>query len=99
MAEDRAGTAAGMNEDLRALKEDLSQLRADLASLTGKATNQAKAMGRERFEQMRQALAAAKEKGGAAVQGTQHQIEEHPWTAVAIAFGVGLLVGKLLDRR
>jgi ElaB/YqjD/DUF883 family membrane-anchored ribosome-binding protein len=101
MADDQAGSVNGtnMSEDVQALKEDLAQLRADLGSLTGKAAHQAKVMGRERLEQMRHALAAAKAKGGAAVEGTQHQIEEHPWAAVAIAFGVGLVVGKLLLHR
>lgn len=34
-----------------------------------------------------------------AVQSGEHQIKAHPWTAVGVSAGIGLLLGLLIARR
>ncbi len=38
------------------------------------------------------------EKGKAAARATDDYVHEHPWRAISASFGVGLLVGLLLNR-
>jgi ElaB/YqjD/DUF883 family membrane-anchored ribosome-binding protein len=40
-----------------------------------------------------------RENGAAFATTVQHEIEERPLTSMAVAFGAGFLLGKLLDRR
>jgi ElaB/YqjD/DUF883 family membrane-anchored ribosome-binding protein len=57
----------------------------------------------ERVEQIRAraagSLRAAREQLEAAGHSMEEQVREHPWTAVGIGAGVGLLIGLLLGRR
>jgi ElaB/YqjD/DUF883 family membrane-anchored ribosome-binding protein len=42
---------------------------------------------------------AAEARAREAASQVDHQVREHPWTAVGVAAGVGLLVGILVGRR
>jgi ElaB/YqjD/DUF883 family membrane-anchored ribosome-binding protein len=39
------------------------------------------------------------EKGKKAVRATDDYVHEHPWQAIGIAAGVGVLVGLLINRK
>lgn len=86
------------NTDLGKLREDLDAVRADIARLaeslktatgdTARAGVGAARLGAERARV--QADEWASELG--------RRIEERPYGSVLVAFGVGLLLGKLFDR-
>lgn len=86
-------------KDYATLRDDVDALRKDLANLTEKM----RGMSGERFEsaraQAREAAQRVRDRGQAAVDEVGHRIEERPLTSVAVAFGVGMLIGRLLDRR
>ena len=97
------GGADRLREDLEAMKNDFAALRDDLrvfAQDAGSAARTGAASAAERLRQGgREALDSARAKGRQAKEQVQGQIEDHPFMAVGVAFGVGLLVGAIIARR
>ncbi len=89
---DAAAHTKELREDLDALRADMKSLMDHVRSASGDAASGMKAkihdMSSEAGDQMTAAKAVADRK-----------ISEHPMTSVAIAFGIGMLLGKLMDRR
>jgi ElaB/YqjD/DUF883 family membrane-anchored ribosome-binding protein len=90
-------------EDLKALSRDaegLLKVIASDASEKGKALRQRLAGALDRaktttIELQKQAAAAAR----VAAKNTDIAIREHPYQAMGIAFGVGVLIGVLVARK
>ncbi|MFU8817259.1 MAG: hypothetical protein ACNA7W_18070 [Pseudomonadales bacterium] len=90
---------AAVDEELAKLRKDMEQLRGDIMSLT----EAFKDLGAEKG---RAAMARAKSTGASvlndadALKARAHrEIEERPIASVLTSFGIGFLVGMLLDRR
>ena len=86
-------------EELQALKDDIERLRADLRELAKAAASdmtdaQERAQGR-----VRQAYDAVREGGESVLRKSREHVQRRPLTTVVAAFAIGVLVGKLLDRR
>lgn len=84
--------------ETEAIKKDMEQLRRDLGTLTEafKRSSQQRAQAgvehaRERFDEVRQQAEGQAEQMGS-------HIKERPFTSVLTAFGVGLLIGKIISR-
>lgn len=101
---------AAKDIDLDGLKSEIEQLRSDLGSLfeavlnagedkAEDATSSMREELHERWEALRDSIEHAKERGEQAVETAQHTIEERPLISVMVAFGVGLLTGKLIGRK
>jgi ElaB/YqjD/DUF883 family membrane-anchored ribosome-binding protein len=99
-----------MQKDLDAVKEDLAKLRSDIAELTqslidtGKnevstARNRVKAEARNLGRELRDTLNETGERGLRTVETVEQMLTEKPVISLLAAFGLGLLVGKLLERR
>ncbi len=95
-----------MNKETQAIKNDMGQLAEDARALM---TATADVAG-EKVGEARERLAAALERGKEiygrvrekAVEGAKaadEAVHEHPYQAIAIAVGVGALLGYLLARR
>lgn len=83
--------AAGTyEEELASVKADLSALRGDIAGL-------AAAIGKDARARVSSAADTAKRYGQQGAEVAEHQITEHPFASVAVAFGAGLLLGRLLN--
>jgi ElaB/YqjD/DUF883 family membrane-anchored ribosome-binding protein len=88
-----------LDAELSAIRSDLKALRDDLSSVARTAGNVA-ATGKKRAEEMvGEKVEELRAKGSEIGESVGHEIEQHPLTAVAIAFGAGFILGKLLDRR
>ena len=92
-----------LQADFEALKNDFAALRADLGVLAQDAGSAARsgaasAAGRLR-DTGREEFDSAKAKARQAKDQAQGQIEDHPFMAVGIAFGVGVLIGAIVARR
>ena len=92
--------------DMERIKADLAKLREDFGDLFDSAMALGKdsaGTAREKLAagvvELKKAAAVAKEKGQVVVEGAQDKIRERPLTSVLIAFGLGVLIAKLLDRR
>ena len=99
-----------LRDDLDALKADLGVLKDDLRTFAADATHTARHGASEVRVRAGQAAAALRDKGRAAYDAAKEkgewakdqvegQIQDHPFTSVGIAFGVGILIGALIARR
>ena len=79
-----AVTTEKLMDELRAVAREAEELLQATAGQTGERIEQLR-------ERAREALDAAK--------GIDDQVRRNPWAAVAIAAGVGLVIGLLLARK
>jgi len=83
-------------------KDDLNKLRNDLAHLSAALRDTTSETVREQVDAIRthvdKLTREAREQGRETLDDLADRIEERPLTSVLIAFGVGVLLGRLLDR-
>lgn len=89
-------------EQFQILVRDTETLLAQSANLVGEQAEELRLQMRENLERARQSLHAAeesvRERGQAAMEATETYVQTHPWQAVGIAAGVGVLLGMLIRR-
>ena len=79
-------------DDLRAVMADAEELLRATAGEAGPKVQEARARAEETLRNTREHLEGAGRQLDA-------QVREHPWAAVGVAAGIGLLVGVLLARK
>ena len=85
--------------EMAAVRNDLAALREDLAAIARTAASVATEQKDRATEALRDKAEELTEKGEEFVHHIGQEVEARPFAAVAIAFGLGFVVGKLLDRR
>ena len=92
------------------LREELAQLRADIDGLIGTVGRMAESAG-DRFlgtarhamsdaqAQAARAFDTAIDEGRRTLKSSEQTIRAHPFLSIAIAAGIGLLLGRLLASR
>lgn len=97
------GAAKDTSGDMKALVKDAQSLLSAAASLTGNKADELRERGMELLDE---ALGkASKYQGQAMVKGKElaHTadvyVKDNPWRTVAVAAGVGLLLGVILGRK
>lgn len=84
------------------VKEDLHALRKDVDKLLRALGSDAESLGREAFDEARKRVkelaSTARQRGREGVSAAETQIEQNPFTSIATAFGIGLVIGRLLNR-
>ncbi len=85
-------TTRNLMDDLRAVIADAEELLRATAGEAGPKVQEARARAEETLRNARERLQGV---GGQ----LDAQVREHPWTAVGVAAGIGLLVGVLLARK
>jgi ElaB/YqjD/DUF883 family membrane-anchored ribosome-binding protein len=92
-----------LNRDVDAIKADLDALRKDFASvvetLKGTARSRAESELDALQKRVNQIAADLQTSGRESLRAFEGQIGEKPLVSVAIAFAIGLVLGKLFDRR
>lgn len=90
-------------EDLRLVITDAEELLKATAGQAGDKVSQARIKAEDSIRAAREALAEAGdetlERAREAAASADEYVHEHPWTAVGIAAGIGLLAGLLLSRK
>jgi ElaB/YqjD/DUF883 family membrane-anchored ribosome-binding protein len=75
----------------------------DLKNAAREGAQQAADVSRETANRLSAAMQSAKnniqEKTAAGARATDHAIRQHPYESLGIAFGLGLLIGVLINRR
>ena len=71
--------------------EELEEVRALLARLERNLR-----LAKERVSDLQ---GRAVERSKAAARATDHYVHEHPWQAIGVALGLGVVIGLLLNRR
>jgi ElaB/YqjD/DUF883 family membrane-anchored ribosome-binding protein len=98
-----SGARDRLAEDMRVLIQDSEELLRAAQRQGGEQI----AAARERLEntvrqarrQLDNAESALTERARETARQTNHYVHEHPWTAVSVAAGTGMLMGMLLARR
>lgn len=90
MARDTLSKSA---EDLRA---DLEQLRDDMAAMMKTVTRMASDGQRESVQRLKEASEVVSDQARQSMEVAEQSIVKNPFTSVLVAFGAGLLIGKLI---
>lgn len=80
-----------LQKQLDALRKDFSDLTATLKDVTASYAHQ----GQERLKDKADYL---QDQAKLSARRAQAEVEAHPFTSVAFAFGIGMIIGKVLDR-
>lgn len=84
--------------DMDRLRGDLDRLRKDMEGLTRTVRDVASARGEEGMARARDMVDQAKAQASDYIDTTERTVKENPLVSVAVAFGVGWVVGRLMDR-
>lgn len=87
-----------IEDDLNQLREDLAALSRDVKEIAAQRADSEQAAMRERLETLRAKGKEAAAKAGEGIEAVEDQIARHPFSSVLVAFGAGLILGRLLDR-
>jgi ElaB/YqjD/DUF883 family membrane-anchored ribosome-binding protein len=95
-------TSHDVEGEFGAVKDDLAKLRGDIANLSNALKELTSETVHERIDSLRDGIdrltGDAKLQSREALDDLTDRIEERPLTSVLLAFGVGLLLGRLFDR-
>lgn len=80
------------------LKQDLTSLRNDLQELATAIRESGEKYAHIGMTHARDAYAEARQEAQKQTQAVGAEIETRPFTSVIVAFGAGLIMGKLLGR-
>lgn len=84
--------------ETEAIKKDLEQLRRDLGALTEAFKRSSQQRAQEGAEQARERFNAVRQQAEGQAEEIGSQIKQRPFTSVLAAFGVGLVIGKIIRR-
>lgn len=82
--------------DIEVLLKEASGQLGDKASGLKEKLNDGMQKAKRQLDELE---STAKEKGREAIQATDGFVHDRPWESVGIGFGIGVLVGILLNRR
>ena len=88
-----------ISNDVGALAEDARALMAATADVAGEKVGEARKRLAAALERAKEIAARVRDKAVAGAKATDEAVHEHPNQAMAVAFGVGAVVGYLLARR
>ena len=85
-----------------AVKDDLAKLRSDIANLSAALKELTASTVHDRIDSLKGRIDSltgdAKQQSRQALDDLAERVEERPVASVLIAFGVGILIGRLFDR-
>lgn len=81
------------------LKADIENLRADLSALASNIKTLGSEEGKDTLEKAREIGDRARDNAAAAHARFEQEIEQRPIASVLTSFGIGFVIGMLLDRR
>ena len=87
------------SNDMGTLAEDARALMAATADVAGEKVSEARKRLAAALASGKQILGRVKDKAVEGAKATDEAVREHPYQAVAVAFGVGAIVGYLISRR
>jgi ElaB/YqjD/DUF883 family membrane-anchored ribosome-binding protein len=88
-----------MDKDVEALRDEITALRKDLGAVVHTIKDMGAERGTAAYERMQQAAERARAQGQKAADSIADGVEHKPFTSLASAFGIGLLLGLLFSGR
>lgn len=97
-----------LHAELDTIKADMAKLRVDVAELgdilrelgaekIGGARESVADEVRRAREELDRRFQSARQRGRKAAEDVEHAVEEHPFSSLVTAFGIGFIVSRLLD--
>ena len=100
---DTTVTKEKLAQDLKAVISDAEELLRATASQAGEKVSAAREKIQDSLRHAKVKLAEVEDilidKGKLAARATDEYVHDHPWRAVGIAAGIGLIIGMLISRR
>jgi ElaB/YqjD/DUF883 family membrane-anchored ribosome-binding protein len=87
------------SSDMGTLAEDARALMAATADVAGEKVSEARKRLAAALESGKKIFGRVKDKAVEGAKATDEAVREHPYQALAIAFGVGAIAGYLISRR
>jgi len=88
-----------LSAELQSIIHDAEALLSATASETGEKADNAREKVKDALEKAKTSYNALEGKALAHARATDEVIRRHPYETVSIAFGVGMVLGLLLNRR
>ena len=88
-----------VSNDMGTLAEDARALMAATADVAGEKVGDARKRLAAALERGKEIYGRVKEKAVEGAKATDEAVREHPYQAMAVAFGVGAILGYLVARR
>lgn len=88
-----------MDRDLEAIRAEMNALRSDLSSVVQTLRDIGEERGTAVYDRLRHSAERARNEGQRRAESVAHEIEQRPFTSLASAFGIGLLLGLLFSGR
>ena len=85
--------------DLGALAEDARALMSATSEVAGEKVGEARKRLAAALERAREIAGNVRDKAVAGAKATDEAVHEHPYQAIAIAMGIGALIGYIVARR
>lgn len=103
MADAGSKSERDVRQDLDALRNDFDVLRKDVGqlvdSLKTSTTNKAEAELEDVRKRLNRLASDLQTSGREQIRSVESQVEERPLTTLAMAFAIGLFLGRFFDRR
>lgn len=90
--------ATATDKELKELKDEFSALKSELSKIGKTVSQLAKAATNEGHGRIRAAADQSRERARQTWGEFEKEIEERPMTSIAVALGIGFILGKLLSR-
>jgi len=90
---------ASTEHEMDQLRKEIEQLRGDVLKVVDALKDLGTAQGRVAVERARATGRSIKEEAEQLRSEADRHIEERPLTSVLMSFGIGCVIGMLLDRR
>lgn len=88
-----------MEKDVDDLRAEITALRNDLSAVVHTIKDMGAERGTAAYARVHEAAERARSQGHRAAETVAHSVEERPFTSLASAFGIGLLLGLLFSGR
>jgi ElaB/YqjD/DUF883 family membrane-anchored ribosome-binding protein len=90
-------------DDLERLREDIAGLKSTLSGLGKRGAAEARAAADAKLDELHDELerlaGGLHLRGEDTLAGLEQRVRDHPVTSLLTAFGIGLILSRLLDRR
>ncbi len=94
---------AALREDLTRLREDIASIKSTIAGIGKRRADEAKEAGSAKLGELRDELEQFGDnmyaRGHDALAGVERTVHDRPLTSLLAAFGVGLIMSRIMDRR
>jgi len=87
------------SSDMSTLAEDARALMAATADVAGEKVSEARKRLAAALESGKKIFGRVKDKAVEGAKATDEAVREHPYQALAVAFGIGAIAGYLISRR